>query len=53
MLASILWAIVVLLLLFWLVGAFAANLGQIAWLALVIAVVLILYNLLTRGRATY
>lgn len=51
MLASILWVIIVLLVIFWLFGAFVANLGNIVWLALVIAVILLIYNLLTRGRA--
>ncbi|MCL4535380.1 MAG: lmo0937 family membrane protein [Bacteroidetes bacterium] len=51
MLASILWAIIVLLVIFWLFGAFVANLGSIVWLALVIAAILLVYNLLTRGRA--
>lgn len=49
--SSILWAIIVLLVVFWLFGAFVANLGDIVWVALVIAVVLLVYNLLTRGRA--
>lgn len=42
-----------LLLLFWLFGLVVGNLGQIIWVALVIAVALIIYNLLTRGTATY
>lgn len=50
-LSSILWAIIVLLVIFWLFGAFVANLGDIVWLALVVAVILLIYNLLTRGRA--
>ncbi|HZK67236.1 MAG TPA: DUF5670 family protein [Chloroflexota bacterium] len=45
------WAIIVLLVLFWLFGAFVANLGDIVWLALVIAAILLVWNLLTRGRA--
>lgn len=49
--SSILWAIIVLLVVFWLFGAFVANLGDIVWLALVVAVILLIYNLLTRGRA--
>lgn len=51
MLGSILWAIIVALLIFWVIGAFFANLGQIVWIALVVAVILIVYNLLTSGRA--
>jgi hypothetical protein len=47
-----LWILVVLLLLFWLFGATVANLGAIVHLILVVAVILVVYNLLTRGRAT-
>ena len=47
-----LWLLVVLLLLFWLFGAFVANLGAIIHLVLVVAILLIVYNLVTRGRAT-
>jgi len=50
-LSSVIWAIIVLLVLFWLFGAFVANLGDIVWLALVIAAILLVWNLLTRGRA--
>lgn len=46
-----LWTLVVLLFLFWLFGAFVANLGGIIHLALVVAVIVIVYNLLTTGRA--
>ena len=51
-LSTILWTIIVLLLIFWLVGLVVGNLGSIVWVALVIAIALLLYNLLTRGRAT-
>ena len=50
MLATILWILIALLVVFWLFGAFVANLGQIVWLALVIAAILLVYNLLTAGR---
>ena len=46
-----LWTLVVLLLLFWFFGAFVANLGAIVHLVLVVAVIVIVYNLLTTGRA--
>ena len=46
-----LWTLVVILLLFWFFGAFVANLGTIIHLALVVAVIVIVYNLLTTGRA--
>ncbi len=51
--ASILWVLVVVLLLFWLFGAFVANLGDIVWFALVVAVIIAVYNLLTGRSATY
>ncbi len=49
---AILWAIVVILFLFWLFGLVAGNIGNIIWVALVIAVALALYNLLV-GRPVY
>jgi fatty acid desaturase len=50
MLGTILWLIIALLVVFWLFGAFVANLGEIVWIALVIAAILLVYNLLTAGR---
>lgn len=50
--SAILWAIVVILLLFWLFGLFIGNLGNILWVALVLAVAIALYNLLI-GRTAY
>jgi len=47
---TILWIIIALLLVFWLIGAFFANLGDIVWIALVVAAILIVYNLLTGSR---
>ncbi len=47
-----LWGLVAILLLFWLFGATVANLGGIIHVVLVVAVIVIVYNLLTRGRAT-
>lgn len=52
MLSTILWIIVVLLLIFWVVGAFFASLGELVWIALVVAAILIVYNLLAGGRRT-
>lgn len=49
MLSTILWIIIIALLIFWLIGAFFANLGTIVWIALVVAVILIVYELITRG----
>ena len=48
--ATVLWGLVVLLLVFWVFGAFVANLGSIVHLVLVVAVILIVYNLVTRGK---
>ncbi len=50
--ASILWALVVILLLIWLFGLFVGNLGNILWIALVLAVAVALYNLIV-GRTAY
>ena len=47
-----LWTLVVILLLFWFLGAFVANLGSIVHLVLVVAVIVVVYNLLTGRRAT-
>lgn len=49
-LTAILWAIIIVLLIFWIIGAFFANLGQLVWIALVVAAILIVYNLLVGGR---
>ena len=51
-LEAILWLIVAVLVVFWVIGFFFAHLGTIVWLALVIAAIVLIYNLLTRGRAT-
>ena len=50
-LEAILWLIVVVLVVFWIIGFFFAHLGTLVWLALVVAAILLIYNLLTRGRA--
>ena len=47
-----LWTLVVILLLFWLLGAFVVNVGSIVHLVLVVAVIVIVYNLLTGRRST-
>ncbi len=51
-LEAILWLIVVALVVFWIIGFFFANLGGLVWIALVIAAIIVVWNLLTRGRAT-
>ena len=47
--AGVLWAIIVILFLFWLLGFTVWHLGAIIHLVIVIAVVLLIFNLLT-GR---
>jgi len=46
-----LWMLVIVLLLFWLLGAFVVNLGTIVHVVLVVAVIVIVYNLLTGRRS--
>lgn len=48
---AILWAIVVILLLFWLFGLVVGNLGNLVWIALVVALAIAIYNLLVGRRA--
>lgn len=52
-LGSILWLVVVVLVVLWALGFFFANLGSIIHILLVIAVIALIYNLITssRGRA--
>lgn len=46
-----LWGIVVVLLVLWLVGAFVVNIGSLVHLLLVIALVVLVYQLVTGRRA--
>jgi hypothetical protein len=48
-LAGLVWAIVVVLFVVWLLGFFAFHIGGIIHLVIVIAVILLIYNLIT-GR---
>ncbi len=50
-LEAIVWLIVAVLVVFWIIGFFFAHLGTLIWIALVVAAILLIYNLLTRGRA--
>ena len=45
-----LWTLVVVLFLLWALGFFVASLGSIVHIVLVLAVILLIYNLVTRGR---
>lgn len=47
--AGLLWAIIVILFVLWLFGFFVAHLGSLIHIALVIAVILLIFNLVT-GR---
>jgi hypothetical protein len=49
--SNLLWVLVVLLLLAW-VGGFALNVGSLIHLLLVIALVIVVFNLLSGRRAT-
>jgi Family of unknown function (DUF5670) len=52
MLGSILWAIVVILVVLWLLGFLVAHVGGgLIHLLLVVAVIVLLYNLFVGGRA--
>ena len=51
MLAGILWAIVVVLAIFWLLGLLAFHAGGLIHLLLVVAVIVLLYNLFVGSRA--
>jgi len=52
MLVSILWAVVVILVVLWLVGFLFAHVGGIIHLLLVIALIVLLYNLFVGSRAS-
>jgi hypothetical protein len=49
---SMLWTLVAILVVLWLLGAFVGNLGSIVHLLLLVAVIVVVYNLLTGRRAT-
>lgn len=51
MLSSILWGVVVLLVILWLLGFLVAHVGSIIHVLLVLAVIVLLYNLFVGGRA--
>jgi hypothetical protein len=48
--ARMLWTIAIILLILWLLGAFVVNLGGLVHLLLVIALVVIVYRLVTGRR---
>ncbi len=52
MLVGILWAIVIVLVVLWLIGLLALHAGGLIHLLLVIAVIVLLYNLFVGRRGT-
>ena len=50
-LANILWAVVVILVILWLLGWLVGNIGPFVHILIVIAVIVLLYNLFVGGRA--
>jgi hypothetical protein len=52
MLGSILWAVIVVLVVLWLLGLIVHVGGGLIHLLLVIALIVLIYNLITRSRAT-
>jgi len=51
MLAGILWTIVVVLVVLWLIGFLALHIGGVIHILLVIAIIVLLYNLFAGRRA--
>lgn len=53
MLGSILWAVVVILVVLWLIGFFVVHVGSgLIHILLIVAVIVLIYNLITRSRAS-
>lgn len=52
MLGSLLWTIVVVLVVLWLLGLIFHVAGGLVWILLVVALIVLVYNLITRSRAT-
>jgi hypothetical protein len=49
--AGLLWGVVVVLFLLWLLGAFVVHIGSIIHFLLVLAVIAIIFNLITSSRS--
>ena len=47
---NILWTVILILIVLWLLGAVSSFGGPLIHLVLVVAVILVIYNLLTKGR---
>ena len=52
MLGSLLWAVVVILVVLWLIGLLVHIGGGLIHILLVIALIVLIYNLITRSRTT-
>ncbi len=52
MLGSILWTVVVILVVLWLLGLIFHIAGAFIHILLVVALIVLIYNLITRSRAT-
>jgi Family of unknown function (DUF5670) len=53
MLGNILWAVVVVLVVLWLLGLFVIKVGSgLIHILLVVALIVLVYNLITRSRTT-
>jgi hypothetical protein len=50
--AGILWTVLVILLVLWALGFFVANLGSIIHILLVLAVIVLVFNLISGRRTT-
>ena len=50
--ANILWTVIAILVVLWLVGLIAGIGGGLIHIALVVALVLIVFNVVTKGKAT-
>lgn len=52
MLGSILWTVIVILVVLWLLGLIFKIAGGLVWILLVVALILLIYNLVAGRRST-
>ena len=50
--SNLVWTVITVLFVLWLIGLITSFGGPLIHLVLVVAVILVVFNLLTRGRAT-
>ena len=48
---NLLWTAIVILFVLWLLGAFVANVGSLIHILLVVAIIMVIYNLFMSGKA--